>query len=197
MSAEKYFALRLAHKLGEPAAAQHYADLLERYTEGQLLVAYHRAKKVGSHLDPARSFHVELQRLAGHRCDSPPSRRLAAIRVARRSIAVVVLSGTHLQYPAMTRELSSSSHKALGSAVRFVNTILEQCPFPTAAIESREDDDDGRRSLLAQTIEQALAEQNVGIWNVAKADVLASFGHPPLRFRNHVRDAVSNTLLSG
>jgi hypothetical protein len=54
--------LRLAQKLDDEAAARHYAELLEHYSEDQLLVAYRRAKPAGSHLDPARSFHQELKR---------------------------------------------------------------------------------------------------------------------------------------
>ena len=40
----EYFALRLAQKLDDAAAARHYGELLEHYSEDQLLVAYRRAR---------------------------------------------------------------------------------------------------------------------------------------------------------
>src|ERR1019366_9751226 len=36
----EYFALRLAQKLDDEAAARHYGELLEHYSEAQLLAAY-------------------------------------------------------------------------------------------------------------------------------------------------------------
>ena len=91
----EYFALRLAQKLDDAAAARHYVELVEQYSEAQLLSAYRRAKATGSHLDPARSFHMELKRLEGRPGDEPATRRLAAIRIERRAVAVAILEGEH------------------------------------------------------------------------------------------------------
>jgi hypothetical protein len=38
----EFLALRIATRLGECGAAQHYADLTERYSLDQLLIAYRR-----------------------------------------------------------------------------------------------------------------------------------------------------------
>src|SRR5947209_7986426 len=96
VSPEAFFALRLAEKLGEGAVAEHYAGLLDRYSIGQLLIAYRRAKASASPAGAARSFHGELERLSGRNGYEPDRRRLAAIRIERRAIAVVILSGTQL-----------------------------------------------------------------------------------------------------
>jgi hypothetical protein len=73
----EYFALRLAEKLEDVAAARHYAELLEHYSEAQLLLAYRRAKTPGSHLSPGRRFHMELEGIEGRSGNGSGSRRLA------------------------------------------------------------------------------------------------------------------------
>ena len=85
-TADEFFALRLAQKLHEASTAQHYADLFERYSQAQLLIAFRRAQATGSHLDPARSFHVELGRLTGRNGNGACTRQLAAIRIERRAV---------------------------------------------------------------------------------------------------------------
>src|ERR1700687_1275219 len=75
----EFFALRLASHLGEASIAQHYAELMEQYSEGQLLVAYRRA--LMSRSDLSRRFHRELESIK-ERSGSGESRgRLAAIRI--------------------------------------------------------------------------------------------------------------------
>jgi hypothetical protein len=191
-TANEFFALRLAQRLHEPSAAQHYADLLERHSLAQLLIAFRRAQTSGSHLDLARSFHVELGRLAGRNGNGASTRRLAAIRIERRAVAVAILSGEHLQYAPLVRQLSSDSDKAIGSAAAFISRILAKCPFKTAALETLPEGEEVQRTALMQTIQRVLSEQAVGIWQTSKQDILAAFGHPPLRFRKQVREVVSS-----
>jgi len=163
----EYFALRLAQKLDDAVAVRHYVELAEHYSEAQLLSAYRRAKATGSHLDPARSFHLELKRLEGRPCDGPAIRRLAAIRIERRA------------------------DKALGSAASFVSRILEKYPLGTVALETIPCETEVLRGDLMEIISRVLVEENVGIWEVPKLDVLASFAHPHPRFRNQVRQVIS------
>ena len=187
----EYFALRLAQKFDDAAAARHYAELLEHYSEAQLLAAYRRAKAAGSHLDPARSFHLELKRLEGRTGDGPAMRRLAAIRIERRAVAVAILEGDHLAAPPQVRQLSSNTDKALGSAASFISRILQKYPLGTAALETIPRKTEVLRGDLMEIISRVLVEQNIGIWEVSKLDVLASFGHPRPRFRNQVRQVIS------
>src|ERR1019366_1084640 len=187
----EYFALRLAQKLGDAAAARHYGELVDHYSEAQLLVAYRRAKAAGSHLDPARSFHLELKRLEGGLADGPAIRRLAAIRIERRAVAVAILEGEHLAAPPQVRQLSSNSDKALGSAASFLSRLLEKYPLGRAALETIPHETEVLRGDLMDIISRVLLEQNISIWEVSKPDVLASFGHPSPRFRDHVRQAIS------
>jgi hypothetical protein len=187
----EYFALRLAQKLDDAVAVRHYVELAEHYSEAQLLSAYRRAKATGSHLDPARSFHLELKRLEGRPGDVPTIRRLAAIRIERRAVAVAILEGEHLAVPPQVRQLSSNSDKALGSAASFISRILEKYPLGTAALETIPCETEVLRGDLMEIISRVLVEQGIGIWEVPKPDVLASFGHPHPRFRNQVRQVIS------
>lgn len=188
---QEYFALRLAQKLDDAEAARHYAELLDHYSQAQLLTAYRRAKAAGSHADPARGFHHELKRLEGRTGDDPPMRRLAAIRIERRAVAIAILQDEHLAAPPQVRQLSSNSDKALGSAASFISRILEKYPLGTAALETIPCEAEVLRGDLMEIISHVLVEQSIGIWEVPKLDVLASFGHPHPRFRKQVRQVIS------
>ena len=188
----EYFALRLAQKLDDAVTVRHYVELAEHYSEAQLLSAYRRAKATGSHLDPARSFHMELKRLEGRPGDEPAILRLAAIRIERRAVAVVILEGEHLATPPQVRQLSSNSDKALGSAASFISRILEKYPLGTVALETIPCEAEVLRGDLMEIISRVLVEQAIGIWEVPKVDVLASFAHPRPRFRNQVRQVIRN-----
>ena len=187
----EYFALRLAQKLDDAVAARHYGELSEHYSEDQLLLAYRRAKTTGSHLNPARDFHLELKRLEGRTGNGSPTRRLAAIRIERRAVAVAILEGEHLAAPPQVRQLSSNSDKALGSAASFISRILQKYPLGTVALETIPCKTEVLRGDLTQIISRVLVEQSISIWEVPKQDVLASFGNPHPRFRNQVRHIVS------
>src|ERR1017187_3949055 len=91
----EYFALRLAQKLDDAAAAHHYAGLLDNYSEDQLLVAYRRAKAVASPPEPAPIFHLDVKRLEASSGNGPSFRSLPAIRIERRAVAVAILEGDH------------------------------------------------------------------------------------------------------
>jgi len=187
----EYFALRLAQKLDDAPAVRHYVELVEHYSEAQLLSAYRRARATGSRLDPARSFHLELKRLEGRPGDEPAVRRLAALRIERRAVAVTILDGEHLATPPQVRQLSSNSDKALGSAASFISRILEKYPLGSVALETIPCEAEVLRGDLMEIISRVLVEQDVGIWEVPKLDVLASFGHPRPRFRSQVREVIS------
>lgn len=185
-----YFALCLAQHLNDSAVVHHYVELSERYSEAQLLTAYRRVKANGFH-DPARAFHVELERLGNRNGNGLNPRCLTAIRIERRAIAVAIFNGDELAYPPIARQLPSDPNKALGSAANFIDRIREKCVFTEAAMEALPAGCEAQRSQLARTVSEILRDQDVSILQVAKADVLATFGYPPLRFRNQVREAIS------
>ena len=192
----EFLALRLTARLHDQAAVRHYVALSERYGDGHLLTAYRRVRESGYHADPGRAFLGEMERLA-HRDVGDieiNTRRLAAIRIERRAVAVAILSGEHVDSPPQVRQLSSDSDKALSSAGAFVTRLLERRPFTIAAMEVLPDRDGVQRTLLDQAITRTLTESGLGvsIWRVPKREVLSAFGHPPLRFRSQVREAIES-----
>jgi hypothetical protein len=188
-SPQHFVALRLAHRLNDTGAAHHYVELCDRHPEGALLTAYRRAMTSGSH-DLARTFHAVLERV-GTNGNGVPNGHLAAIRIERRAIAVAIFNGYRLEYPPIARQLSSDPNKALGSAAMFIDHIRNKCSFTNAAFEALPDGYEAQRSQLAKIVTDVLIQRQVAIWRFAKAEVLAAFGHPPLRFRNQVREVIS------
>ncbi len=187
---QEFFALRLAAKLGEGSAAQHYAKLAEHHSESQLLVAFHRATASGDGAGVARRFHVELDRLRERNGSNLEKNRIAAIRVERRAVAVAILTAEHLEYT-QPRQLASVPEKAIASAVSFVCRMIEKFPVTSVALESIPNGHEIQRALLQRAIVQALTGQSISIWEVSKADLFAAFGHPPLDARKQLREIAS------
>jgi hypothetical protein len=190
----EFLALRLAARLNDHAAVRHYVALSERYGDRHLLTAYRRVRESGCHIDPGRAFLREMERLVQRNMGDIEidARRLAAIRIERRAVAVAILSGDHLDSPPQVRQLSSDGDRALNSTVAFITRLLERRPFPIAAMEVMPDRGEVQRTLLDQAITRVLTEHGngVSIWRVPKREVLSAFGHPPLRFRNQAREAI-------
>src|SRR5437879_3465273 len=128
------FALRLAQKLDDRAAVNHYVLLADNYSEAQLLCAYRRTMRNNVNGDRGRLFHLELKRVSSD-TNGYPHNSLISIRVERRTVAAAIFNGDHIEY-ADARQLSSAHDKALTSAVGFVNWILERFPVESAALES-------------------------------------------------------------
>ena len=176
---QEFFALRLAAKLGDAGAAQHYAELADKFSQGQLLAAYARA--LPSNIDPARRFHVELESLKGRNGGDQGLNPLAAVRVERRAVGFAILRGDHLVH-ADARQLSSVPDQALDNAVSFATRFLERFRCESAALEMIPNGHEVQRTLLHQAVLRVLSAQGIGIIEVSKDDFLAASGHPAPRF---------------
>jgi hypothetical protein len=186
---EHFFALTLARLLQDAAAVHHYAELCDRHSQAALLEAYGRASSSGPK-DMASAFHAALESNSADD-GSIPAPDLAAIRIERRAIAVTIFRGTRLKYAPIVHQLASDGNKALGSAAMFIGRLPEKCAFSSAAIELLPDGCEAQRSQLTKIICEVLVQAQVAIHRFPKAEVLAAFGHPPLRFRNQVREVIS------
>jgi hypothetical protein len=185
----EFLALRIADRLGEGSIAQHYADLAEQYSEGQLLVAYRRA--LMSHFDLARRFHLELEPLKTRKCGTESRGKLVAIRIDRRAIAVAILNGDHLHHTDGL-QLSSSPEKALASTVSFITRrVMEKFDFESAAFEIIPNGHEVQRLILHQATIQALGAKAIRILEASKADLFQAFGTPPLHSRKELREIMS------
>lgn len=186
---EHFIALRLATLLNDPAAVDHYAELCDRHSV-QIVLAAYDAMRRGGEKNAAAAFHAALEHKdGGGRSIAEPD--LAAIRIERRAIAVAIFHGTTLKYPPIAHQLGSDPNKALGSAAMFISRIRDKCAFSSAALELLPDDREVQRQQLSKIISDVLIQAQVAIHRFPKAQVLAAFGHPPLRFRNEVREIIS------
>jgi|ERR1700680_2096608 len=190
---DEFFCLRLAAKLGDSSAAQHYLELAEHFSRNQLLVAYRRAVASRVHHDLPRRFHVELEPLRHRDGDNGNGREISSllsIRIDRRAVAVALFTGDHLDYT-QPRQLSSSPQKAVASTVTFISRNVERCEIESAALESIPNGDQRQRLLLQQAAVRVLTEQSVSIVEVSKGDLFDASGYPPLHARKEIRQIAS------
>jgi hypothetical protein len=185
----EFLALRLAQRLGEDSIAQHYADLSEHYSEGQLLIAYRRA--LTGHFDIARRFHAELGPLENRHFGTESRGKLAAIRIDRRAVAVAILNGEHLHHTDAC-QLSSSPDKALASTVSFITRrVIEKFDFESAALEIIPHGHEAQRAIFHQATVRALGAKAIGILETSKTELFQAFGYPPLHSRKELREIMS------
>jgi len=184
-TAREVFALSLAQKLADEKAVQHYLDLTESYSEGQLLCAYRRAVRSNGHGDLGRSFHAQLAQVNGNG-NHDHAAALLSIRIERRTIGITVFHGERLEY-VDSRQLSSDNEKAVASAAGFVRWILARFSIESAALEAIVNGHEIQRRALHDAIAAALRERMLPIWEIPRPVLLASFGHPPLRSRLELR----------
>src|ERR1700691_3010603 len=94
---QEFLASHLARKLNDSPAIRHYISLADNHSEGQLLCAYRRAKRIEGNVDLARRFHMELERThPGDYHDGHLSQ--ISIRIERRTVAAAIFHGGHLDY---------------------------------------------------------------------------------------------------
>ena len=191
----EFLASRIATYLNDGPAVRHYLELAQLYGDRAILTAYRRIRDHGVQINPGRNFHVELERLTPKGGDdhSTNRRRLAAIRIERRAVAVALFSGEELDSVPLVRQLSSDGGKALGSAAMFIRRILEKRPFSAAAMEVLPPGDELQRTQLDRVITEVLTESSaISIWRVPKREVIHAFGQPPFRFRGQVRKTIEH-----
>jgi len=185
--------LRLAQKLGEPAAAGHYAQLAAERSVETLLLAYRRAVNHGTPpRDVARRFHVELASTKNQESHSR-SERLLAVKVERRSVAVAVFVGDKLDFHDV-RNLSGQAEKAVTSALGFLSWVVSNCEIESATLERMTNGNEIRRAVLNQAVLDMLRAGGIPIWQVSKRELLEAYGHPPLRSRQELREAALSIL---
>jgi hypothetical protein len=187
---QELFALRLAQKLGDVAAAVHYAQLAAEHSEPRLLVAYHRAIRNHPGGDLGRLFHEELERISPN-VQNGFSPNLISIRVERRAVAGAIFRGDHLEY-ADSKQLSSAHDRAIASAVGFVNWLLDRFPVESAVLEAVPNGYEFQRRTLHEGICQTLREHFLPLWEIPKPELLQGCGYPALRYRRELRSVATS-----
>jgi hypothetical protein len=192
-NARELLILRLAQKLGEPAAASHYAQLAAERSIETLLLAYRRAVNHGTPpRDVATRFHVELA-LAKDQDYRSREERLLAIKVERRSVAIAVFIGGKLDFHDV-RNLSSQAEKAVTSALGFLRWVVGNYEIESATMERMTNGNEIRRAVLNQAVLDMLRSSGIPIWEASKRELLEAYSHPPLQSRQELRQAALSIL---
>ena len=187
-SPNDYFALRLATRLGEPAAAAHYAELVSQYPQETLIRAFNKAMDAAvSSGNPGHLFHDHLLRNGSN--GYVPNVRLVAVRVERRTIAAASFTGTHLDGQRVLH-LSSNTHRAEISTASFIRSVLSESDCSSVGIETAPHKQDSLRFLLHQTIVSQIRETAISLWEISKTTLLEAFAYPPLRTRTELRELI-------
>ncbi len=184
------FALRLAQKLGDAPAFNHYVALADSHSESQLLCAYRRTVRNDDVGDRGRRFQNELRRLHGNGSYDRRD-RLISIRVERRTIAAAIFHGDHLEYTD-SRQLSSAHNKAYVSALGFIDWLLARFSVESAALEAIPNGHEFQRRVLHEAISQDLRDRGLTIWEIPKVALLEGCGYPSLRFRDQLRQVATS-----
>ncbi len=183
------FALRLASRLGEPQAAQHFALLASEHSVEKLLVAFHRTTASSS---PAgnlgRRFHTELMR-NGKNGSHGASVKLAAIRVERRCLGAAIFRDTRLE-SVRVRQLPSNPMKAEARTADFVGHLISEHEFESAAIEMVVGQQQIQRAALVKAALGQLRDNSISVWEISKKTVANGFSHPPLKTRRELREVI-------
>lgn len=185
--------LRLAQKLGEPAATEHYAELVTGHSDETILHAYRRVRhRAHATSELGRRFHQELS-AAKSRDYHGRTERLLAVKIERRSVAVAVFLGSTLDFHDV-RHLSSHADKAESAAIGFVNWVISSFEIDSVALERMTNGNENRRATLNRAILSMLRTAFLPVWEVDKQELLAAFGFPGLRSRGELRE-VAHTIL--
>ena len=116
---------------------------------------------------------------------------LASFRIERRRVSVAVFVDERLDYTA-SRHLPSLYAKALDSATRYVDWVRRTFRIEGVALEKSQSDLKTWKSKFTKEIIRQLRDTGVPVFEVKKDALLASFAHPPLRFRTQLREVVSS-----
>lgn len=116
---------------------------------------------------------------------------LASFKIERRRVSVAIFVDERLDYTA-SRELPSLYTKALDSACRYVDWVRLSFRIEGAALEESQSDPKAWKSRFTREIIRQLRDSGVPIFEVRKDELLASFAHPPLRYRTQLREVVSS-----
>lgn len=182
-TADDFFRLQLARKLGEPARLKD----IEHFPVETLWKAFRKLRN--GKLDRT-SFERALQQFDDSADGSLPRHRLCAIKLQRREVAAAVFSGLKLDF-VQERHLSSDPAKAESSALGFINWVVSNLEADSAALERIVSSIPTRRVNLSRTALASLRAIPLPVWEVEKKDLLKRFALPAPKTRKEVRGIVS------
>jgi hypothetical protein len=115
---------------------------------------------------------------------------LAAVRIGRRTIAVTIFLGLHMEHVEVIR-LSSDIESALRRVPAIVQRLLDQFEVTTVALESSPIHSERRTAKLQEALVAQLRAGAIAIWPVAFVDLCRHFSLVPVRARHALRQIAS------
>lgn len=115
---------------------------------------------------------------------------ILTIRITRRAIAAVVLANESLVI-ADGRHLSSRIDRAVPSALRYVNRLIELAAPAAVVVDAPTTQAAGTTPRILDGIEQLSHERHLPLIPVRAPEVLSAYGDPALETREELRDIVA------
>jgi hypothetical protein len=120
-----------------------------------------------------------------------PDMTLSALSLERRSAALAFFKDMQLE-DILIRQLSSDPAKAISSVTEFLNRALERNRIKFVALLQPKSESGERVNELYKMALSAIREAAIPFVEVSEQELFDSYGHPPLRKRQHLRKAGRN-----
>jgi|SRR5579864_954764 len=117
--------------------------------------------------------------------------KLAAVQIGRRTVAIAVFIGTHLEHSQVVR-LSSDLNVALRRVPAIVQRVLDQFGVTTVGLEPSIGQSERRTAKLQEALIQQLRNLAIAIWPVSFPDLCRHSALPPVRTRHALRQIAIN-----
>lgn len=115
--------------------------------------------------------------------------KLLAIRIRRRSVAVAVFSGRHLEYLDMLH-LCNEPEVVTDAVARFLARVLENIKPEDVVLGISRSPQGERVKTLTQLAENMLTVEGIPIWRVEDKILLESYAMPKLKNKDELRSIV-------
>jgi hypothetical protein len=117
--------------------------------------------------------------------------KLAAVRIGRRTVAIAVFIGTHLEHSEVVR-LGSDLNGALRRVPAIVQRVLDQFGVTTVALESLTGESERRTNKLQNALVQQLRNLAIAVWPINFEELCRHCSLPPVRTRHALRQIAEN-----
>lgn len=114
------------------------------------------------------------------------SSRLLAIRITRRTAAIVVFVDEQIDF-VQIHQLSSDPAKAQPSIIGFVRRFATLFDIDSVAVEVVDPPTPTRRVALTRTVVKVFRSDGIPVRECTKHELFDAYAHPPLRTRKELR----------
>jgi hypothetical protein len=116
---------------------------------------------------------------------------LAALSIDRRTAALALFNGLCLE-DMLLRSLPADQDAAVNTLIGFLNRSIDRYKIEFVGLRSLNDKSSSRIKSLHTAALSVLRNTSLPLEQVDEKNLLESFGHPPLRSRDHLRKVGRN-----